>query len=946
MLRTLIAPLTACAAIALVPPGAAAQPLPTDPRLVTGTLDNGLSYIIRRHDNPPGRAALYLHVSSGSLNETEAQRGIAHYLEHMAFNGSENFPPGSVVPFFESLGLTFGQHQNAFTSFDQTTFTLEMPDNKPETLEKGLRFFSDVAFRLLLSPKEIDSERQVILEEKRTHLGAQQRVQEYIFERIAPGSIFGQRIPIGVEETIKSVAQPDFKDYYGRWYVPSNMTAIVVADMDPAVVAEKIRAAFSGGKKQPRPVDQDVGVKPGTGMRAIVASDPELREADVSIGWLGAPRPPVTSVERFRDELVSDIATWIVRRRMEARVNEGKASYLDASVFEADLFNALHIAQVGAQGDSGKWRDILGDVAEDLQRARLHGFTDQELDDARRAMISGAERALETEPTVAARQLLGQINAAVAADRPVMSAQQRLDLLKAALPGIKADEVSAKFSRQFDPRAVLFVLEVPSNVEGGVPSEADVIALGAKVLDVKPSADTQAQRPTELLASKPKAGAVIEKSGHEASHVESAWLSNGVRVHHRFMDYKKDQVIVSVGLAGGEIEETLDNHGVSEVASLAWDKPATAHLSSTNIRDLLTGRKVNVGGGAGGDSMVLSITGSPADIETGFQLAHLLLTEPKIEQAAFDTWKTATLQQIEKRKVQPQGVIFELVQSSMLPPGERRTRPLEKEEVEKLAVAPAQAWLNRIIASAPIEVSVVGDISSERAMELVTTYFGSLPRRERISDKTFDNLRTIKKPGHEVTAVREMKTLTPLAIVVGGFFGADMTDFADTRPLRVASQIITSRMIKKIREEEQLVYGIGAQHQPGVVYPGWGQFIAGAPTEPAKAERLAQRIREMFLEFAVSGPTEEEMVVARKQIANDLDEKMKEPAWWSGFTGNMTYVGLNLDDIVDGPKSYEAMTIDRVKEIYARFCKPDAMFMFTVKPTAGQEKQEDKPQPK
>ena len=177
-------------------------PLPTDPRLVQGVLDNGLSYIVMKHSNPPGRANMYIHVSSGSLNEKDNQRGIAHFLEHMAFNGSTNFPPGSVVDFFQSMGLTFGQHQNAFTSFDQTTYILSFPDTKPETLDKGMRFFGDVAGRLLLTQEEIEKERQVIMEEKRTRLGAQQRVQEYMLERMIPGSLIGQRLPIGVEDTL------------------------------------------------------------------------------------------------------------------------------------------------------------------------------------------------------------------------------------------------------------------------------------------------------------------------------------------------------------------------------------------------------------------------------------------------------------------------------------------------------------------------------------------------------------------------------------------------------------------------------------------------------------------------------------------------------------------------------------------------------------------------
>ncbi len=227
---------------------AQAQDLPTDPALVSGQLDNGLRYVIREHAEPPGKAAIWMHLHTGSLNETDRQRGLAHYLEHMAFNGSENFPPGAVVPFFQSLGMTFGRDQNAFTSFDQTTYQLTLPDVQAETLAQGMTFFSDILFQLSLAPKEIEDERQIIQEERRRSLSGDQRTMYYVLERLVPGSIVGQRIPIGTQETINSVQRADFQDYYGKWYVASNATVMVVADTRASQLVELIKEHFG-----PRP---------------------------------------------------------------------------------------------------------------------------------------------------------------------------------------------------------------------------------------------------------------------------------------------------------------------------------------------------------------------------------------------------------------------------------------------------------------------------------------------------------------------------------------------------------------------------------------------------------------------------------------------------------------------------------------------------------------------
>src|SRR5947207_7889477 len=282
---------------ALFSPRASAEPLPNDPALVNGDLDNGLHYIVRKHSVPPVRATMSIHIHSGALNETDRQRGIAHYTEHMAFNGSENFKPGELVPFFQSLGMTFGRDQNAFTSFDQTTFQLSLPDTKPETLGKGLAFFGDVVGRLSLLPNEIDAERQIILEERRRGLSGRQRTNDYVMQHMFPGSLFGFREPIGTEETIKGVNQADFKDYYGKWYGAANATLMIVADADPQDVIKVIREKMSDLPKRDRPTPQDLCVRAYEKNFAVVASDSEIRSAEVRIVHVEPVHPPVTTIE-------------------------------------------------------------------------------------------------------------------------------------------------------------------------------------------------------------------------------------------------------------------------------------------------------------------------------------------------------------------------------------------------------------------------------------------------------------------------------------------------------------------------------------------------------------------------------------------------------------------------------------------------------------------------
>lgn len=924
------------------------EPLPTDPALVMGQLENGLKYIIRQHATPKEHVAIWMHVSSGSINETDPQRGLAHYLEHMAFNGSKNFPPGKVIPLFESLGLTFGRHQNAFTSFDQTTYQLDLGKNDPEQLAKAMLFMSDVAFRLSLLPGEIEAERQIILNEKQARSGAQQRIGEYMIANMAPESLIGKRIPIGTEETVKNVQKPDFEAYYNTRYVASNMTVIVVGDIDPKIVIEQIKANFADGKKVAAPADQDAGVKPLMVNRAVVASDPEITVASVGIGRILAARPPTTTVEGMREEILDQIADFAFARRCQARVASGKATFFSCGASVQNMFNAAMQVNVTASGKPEQWKTLLTEAATELQRARLHGFTAQEVEDAKKDILADAEVGATREGTLPARALLGRYNGAVAAGEPIMSGQQTLEAVKKILPTISAAQVSEQFTRLFDPSVAMFTATLPSTAD--VPTESQLIELGVAALKVTPEKEAAEVRASGFMEKAPTPGKVAEASEHAASSVAHAWFENGIRVHHKFMDARKDEVSIEITLAGGVINETAANRGLTQAAGIAFSgrTMATKSISSTQIRDLMTGRKVRVGsggggpmamltGGAGPDSVGLSVSGSPSDLETGMQLAHLLLTEPKIEEVAFDKWKQQQKQVIAMIKMAPQGALLEGMMGAMYPAGESRPKPLTAEQVDAVTIEAAQAWLDGLITKAPIEVSVVGDITKERAMELVTTYLGSLGKRDRVNVELFKDKRTIARPGKAVVVDKEIATATDQAQVVAGFFGVNATDIRDVRLMELSAQIVSSRMIKVIREEKNLVYSISAQNQPGEAYPGFGMFIAMAPTKPGKTAELSEAVYEIFDEFAKTGPSAEELEVAKKQKANTLAEGMKEPGFWTVRLATLDYRGRSLDEVVRGIDAYNAFTTEDVKQAFAKYDVPEGRINVRVSPAPKSE---------
>lgn len=942
---------------------AAAQPLPTDPALVTGQLENGLRYVVRQHAYPPGRAAIWIHFDSGSLNETDRQRGLAHYLEHLAFNGSENFPPGSVVPFFQSLGMQFGRDQNAFTSFEQTTYQLSLPDAKPETLAKGMTFFADVLHRLSLLPKEIEAERQIIQEERRRGLSGRQRTGFYVLERIAPGSLYGERITIGTEETINAVTEPDFRDYYGKWYVASNATVIVVADSDTTGIVNLIQEKFGGAPTKPRPTRQDPRVTAYDRSFAIVAHDPEVRSESIRIVRLESARPPTTTVPQFRADLVDRLGQMAMNRRLNAKLARGGTSYLGASVAAGTDANAVYTAEVSARANPGQWKAALAEVALELQRARQFGFSARELEDARKQLLTGAERAVETESTIPAQAILGRINGDIAAGEPTMSPQQQLDLFKQLLPTIKDEEICKEFAAEFDPQYVSFIAVLPSGPE--VPTEAELLELGLKALAVKPEPEKETEHATVLMSELPKPGAVAEGAEHAATGIWSGWLSNGIRVHYRFMEDRKNDVSVRIALLGGELLETPDQRGITRAAQLAWSRPATDQLSSTDIRDLMTGKKVSVGGGGGmgggrgggrrggggggggDDSIALSISGSPEDLETGFQLAHLLLTRPKIEPAAFEQFQNTTRDALLEAQQNPMMLGMQLVGAAPFPDTEHRAQPLTVAQVDALTLASAQSRLAELLTQSPIEVTIVGDLPRERALELVTRYLGSLPPRDRVSPEAYAALRKVSRPAGPRVVERTIDSPTPQSFVFCGFYGADELNVSDSLALALAARILSTRMVKEVREDAQLVYSISAGSRPATTYPGFGIFSAAAPTDPSKSAALVAKLKSMYAKFAKDGPTDEELEVARKQFTNSRSEELRQPDFWARRMDRATFRGASFDDVLTEQDRYLALTGPQVRDVFAKYYAEPNTIVVSVNPSGGgkaPDSESDKPQ--
>ncbi|MBC7773750.1 MAG: insulinase family protein [Pyrinomonadaceae bacterium] len=904
--------------------------LTPDSRFVTGQLENGLRYVVIKNSAPPDRGLVWLHVNTGSLNETARQRGVARAIQHLTFAGTKNFPALTMGPFLQAMGNQPSPDMLSHSTFEETVFKLSIKQATPELLDRALSFLADVPADLNLLDADIERERGLLLEQKKTELKVEQRVQDYIWQHLAPGSIFGERLPTLSEDAINGLNKQDIGEYYSTWYVPSNMTVMVAADMDPAVVVERIKAKFAGAKKVERPRSQDTGVKAYDKSFSIVVADPELKQDQLYFFRIEPPHPPTKTEAELRVKLIEALAIASFNRTLGEKVSSGKVSFTTGSAFGIDLANAATLVGFNASCEPKDWKKVIAAMGTELQRTRLHGLAEADIENAKKQFALSAEQGVKAEPTRVTGSIMGGIAAAVNNGDVILSAQQTADLLAKLMPTITKKELDERFKAMFDPAAIAVVMATPTG--DFVPKEDELLKAGLDALNVTPEADAQAARPTALMTTLPTPGKVVTDVEHAATKVQTWTLDNGATVHYLNNTTKKDFVNITIGVAGGIMQETAENRGITEVASLAWNRPATSKLSSTTIRELLAGKELEVGGGPGVDNLMFGVNGKAATIESGLQVAYLAMTDPFIEPPALDQWRKSNLTEAENRDKDPKAIFNEAVFGVMFPPNEVRLRPLSKAELDKLTIESASKWLKNLIETGPIEVSIVGDVSKEEAVRLATTYVGSLPKRASISDTTLDNLRGIKRPTGPVNLEKEVPTLSQASYLMIAFFAPDDVNAKDRRALFMARTMLEPRLTRVLKDQEQLVYGLQIRYDSGQEFPGFGLFRVVAPVVPEKVDAAVRIINETFTSFGEVGPTTEELEGARAQALKALDEAQLDPNYWTGELSLLSFRGKSLDDIAGERAAYVAISAADIKEAFAKYNKDENRLRVTLTP--------------
>jgi zinc protease len=904
--------------------------LKADPSVRFGTLPNGLRYAIMPNREPQGRASMRLFVHAGSLQENDNQRGLAHFLEHMVFRGSAHHPPGTLIEFFNRMGMNFGGDTNASTSWERTTYLLELPRSDEATLAEGLQVFSDYAGGLLLESTEIDQERGVILSEKRVRDSVSYRTFVSQFEFMLGNTRLPKRIPIGVTEVIEQAPRERFVEFWNTWYRPEKMIVIVVGDIDPNAVEKMVTTTFSPlqgrGAAQP---DPDLGkIIPFTGVRAHFHPEAEAPATSVSISSLVPyPDEPDTAARRLRD-LPRDLAISMLNRRFSVLAKKENAPFVSASASVSDTFRFYREASVSVECKPEQWSAALGVGEQELRRALEHGFQAGELQEVVANFRNALEQAVKTAPTRRSPQLADEITRSLL-DREVFTTPaEDLTLFKPALDKVTPADCVAALRAAFSAPGRYAMVTGNLQIAGDAP--AAIVTAFEKSRAVPVAAPAAENLAAWAYTDFGPAGKVARREHIADLDITLVTFANGVRLNLKKTDFEAGRIRIGARVGNGTLTEPRDKRGLAALAGAVFNAGGLGKHSADDLRRVLAGKNVRSSFGAGTDAFVFSGGSTPDDLLLEFQLLAAQLTDPG--------YRPEALRQTQK-SIEQLYLGFEHTVSgplstevpNLLANGDPRFGLPTQEVLMSRTLEEVRAWLTPQLTRGALEVSAVGDLDLEATITAAAKTLGALPQRE--PKPKLDELRKVSFPASPFVKEYRIASEIPKGAVQIYWPTTDAITIKPVRRLTLLSEIMNDRLRIKVRQELGGTYSPSAGNSSSDTFPGYGTLTASIDVDPPKAAKITEVVLGIAEELAKSGVTEDELQRARQPILTEIRESFRTNAYW---LNNVLLRAQEKPEVLDWARSrtadFESITATEVSTLAKTYLSPERAFRVTVLP--------------
>lgn len=936
---TLLGLLTAAAPLAAKQPATIwahdASDIKPDANVRYGALANGMRYIIMRNEEPPDRVSMRLHIAAGSLMEREDQRGVAHFLEHMVFNGSKNFPdPSKLIPQMQRLGIAFGAHANAYTSFDETVYMLDLPNNEADTLKLGfdvMRDFGDGAF---LRKEEIDKERGVILSEKTSRDSVQMRLMEQQFNELLPEALMGKRFPIGIEAIIKSAPRSAFTDFYSQYYIPSRMTFVYVGDLDPDEAEKRISNTF-GSMKDPENAGKnpDLGSIPGGhGFKTLVISDKEVATTDLTLLSLRPYKKKADTKANRGADLPLALANAILAKRFSELAKKENATISGGEAYHQDLFKFVQMTGVSVNAKNHDWKSALPVLEQELRRAVLHGFNADELDEVKANLVNAYERAVKAAPSRKTPALASSLTKHVHGNAVFSTPGDDLAILLENLKTITADTCHDAFKKQWENEDITLILTTNDAEDGDKDALADLYKK-SEAGEVKPLAAKESV--AFGYTSFGDEGEIAEQKHIKDLDFTQITFHNGCRCNIKKTDFDKDSIALTTRVGGGKLTMPKDKPGLDVYASATLTAGGLGKHSADDLRRILAGRNAGVAFAVGDDAFSLSGSTTPEDLELQLQLLCAYLTDPGLRPEAERLFKAQLPAIYSQLKHTPAGAQKKI--GSFLRGNDPRYVFPTLEQAQALSGEDVRNWILPALKNDSLELSIVGDLEIDQVLPILKRTIGALPKRASSKPGYAEEreLANLPKPPAEKRYTFESRVPTGSAMVSWKATGLHKDNIGTTRRMGILASILSNRMREKIREELGEAYSPYAGFQPSDAHPALGYMLAVSPGKPEQAERVGKIIIEIADKLAREGATADELKRAVAPRLSELKKTLRQNSYWLGTVMAASQEQpYRLDWARGRDKDYAAITVEEINALAKQYLGKENAFRFEIIPEA------------
>ena len=889
-------------------------PVPVDPNVRIGKLDNGLTYYIRKNALPANRADFYIAQKVGSIQEEESQRGLAHFLEHMCFNGTTHFPGDALKQYLEHIGVKFGENLNAYTSVDETVYNISnVPVTMPEAIDSCLLILHDWSNDLTLDPKEIDKERGVINEEWRTRMSAMQRMQEKMLPQMFAGTKYATCFPIGTMDVVMNFKYQTLRDYYEKWYRPDLQGIVVVGDIDVDAVEAKIKTMFADIPAQPDAAER-IYYPVNDNKEPIIIIEQDKEQPHIQVLVFNKHDATPDDQKGNMGYLVQNYATNLISSMLNARLNEltqtANPPFIYAGTFEGDFFVAkTKDAFTGVV----VCKDGIANLLREMERARQFGFTETEYNRARAEYLRQLESAYNERDKRKNEEYVNEYVRHFLDKEPIPGIENEYAIMNQIVPNIPVEAVNQVMKQLITEKNIVLSVFCPEKDGMKYPTEAELKAVIDKVKAEKLTAYVDKVSDEPLMKEKPQAGKVVKtEQGVFGSTILA--LSNGVRVILKPTDFKADEVRMQAFSPGGTSlfndKDVLQFALISQIASLG----GLGNFNSVDLDKVLAGKMASASAMVNTYSEGLSGSCSPKDLETMLQLTYLRFTAPRMDQEAFTSFITRNKAALANQEANPMTAFSDSINVTLYNRHPRalsmKADMLDKIDYNKVM----ELYKNRFADASDFTFILVGNVDAKTATPLIEQYLGALPATKR-NEKFRDTGMAIRKGHFENNFVKELET--PKATVLMVYSGDCKYDLKNNLQMSMLGQLLNMVYLRTVREDAGGTYGVSCNGSLSKYPTEKGAFQVYFDTDPNRREEMVKLINEGIQEFIEKGPVSEDLSKVKEYMLKTYKQNQKENGYWMNILN--TYYWENLDMNTGYEATVNAISGDDLKAFAKTF---------------------------